>query len=265
MFKHRLQWNLYFAFLVVGLPIFWNSMNWGLLYGMYFLIMGLGVGLGIHRILCHEVKLWKPLEYVCVYFGVLSHTGPLKGSVLWHINHHVNTDSDDDIYKSYLEALRPRVGKIRVPKEDLRRAFQYIENDFILRTMDRYYYLVHALTYLAVGIVFGWDNLVKYVLVPASLSLLVHSFATVSLHRRGYRNFPLADKSHNSLLLWFLMFGENWHNNHHFHPESINKQFQWWELDPLYLLTYPFYKVRPAKKPSASTPTSKSGENNDAA
>lgn len=252
MFKHRLSFNLYFSFLVLGLVVYWNSINWFVLYGMYFLMMGLGVGLGIHRILCHEVSVWKPFEYLCVYFGVLSHTGQLKGSVLWHINHHVNTDTSDDIYKSYLEALRPRVGKIRVPKEDLRRAFQYVDDDLVLRWMDRYYYLVHLFTYLAVGLTFGFDNLVKYVLVPASLALVIHSFATVYLHRRGYRNFILTDKSHNSLLLWPLMFGENWHNNHHHHPESINKQHRWWELDLLFWVTRPFYQKPAAKKSEKS-------------
>ena len=37
-------------------------------------------------------------------------------------------------------------------------------------------------------------------------------------------------------MLALLTFGEGWHNNHHFYPNSARQGFRWWELDISYYL-----------------------------
>ena len=51
-------------------------------------------------------------------------------------------------------------------------------------------------------------------------------------HGAGYRRFELSDKSTNSRLMFPLLLGEAWHNNHHARPFSACTQVAWYEFDP---------------------------------
>jgi stearoyl-CoA desaturase (Delta-9 desaturase) len=53
-------------------------------------------------------------------------------------------------------------------------------------------------------------------------------------HLYGYRNFPLRDRSRNSLPVDFLMMGELYQNNHHRDPNRPDFAVRWFEFDPAY-------------------------------
>jgi stearoyl-CoA desaturase (delta-9 desaturase) len=53
-------------------------------------------------------------------------------------------------------------------------------------------------------------------------------------HMYGYRNFDLADRSRNTLILDFLTLGELFQNNHHEYSMSPNFAARKFELDPTY-------------------------------
>ena len=50
-------------------------------------------------------------------------------------------------------------------------------------------------------------------------------------HYFGYRNFDIPDNSRNNHLVSWLVFGEGYQNNHHFHPKSANFSYRTSELD----------------------------------
>jgi len=53
-------------------------------------------------------------------------------------------------------------------------------------------------------------------------------------HIVGSRRYKTKDDSKNSLIIALLTFGEGWHNNHHYYPNSTRQGFFWWEIDITY-------------------------------
>ena len=50
-------------------------------------------------------------------------------------------------------------------------------------------------------------------------------------HVIGRRRYETKDDSKNSMIVALLTFGEGWHNNHHYYPNSVRQGFFWWEID----------------------------------
>lgn len=242
MFKFELKYNVIFGFLFSGTLLFLRDINWGYFYLSYFAFAALGVGLGFHRILGHGMIIWKPFSWFSVWLGVLSHLGAPKGAAMWHVNHHKNADTEHDQVKAWKSALMPRVNKLNVGREDLRKIFNGLEGDSFFKLIDSHFYVIFFMSYLFFILTLGAKNTFLYVLAPASLSLFIHSLSTIYLHSHGYRNFETSDKSKNTILWWPLLFGENWHNNHHHHSYSANQGYRWWEIDLIYLIAKPFMR-----------------------
>jgi stearoyl-CoA desaturase (delta-9 desaturase) len=68
-------------------------------------------------------------------------------------------------------------------------------------------------------------------LVPAMILWNAGSFINTLTHMTGYRNHETNDNSTNIPLLGILMWGEGWHNNHHWQPSNASFKFKWWEFD----------------------------------
>lgn len=240
MFKYELKYNLIFGYLFLGSAFYLTQINWPLFYFSYFLFAAFGVGLGFHRILGHGQVVWRPLNWFSVWLGVLAHLGAPKGAAMWHVNHHRNADTEYDQVKKWKSALMPRVNKLNVGREDLRKIFQGLEGDPFYKLLDNHFYVVFVFSYLLLFLALGFKNTIVYVMAPASLSLTIHSLSTIYLHSHGYRNFETKDKSRNTVLWWPLLFGENWHNNHHYNSFSPDQSHYWWEIDLIYLMAKPF-------------------------
>src|SRR6185436_9518581 len=50
-------------------------------------------------------------------------------------------------------------------------------------------------------------------------------------HVFGSRRYKTTDTSRNNFLLALLTLGEGWHNNHHYHANTANQGWFWWEVD----------------------------------
>jgi stearoyl-CoA desaturase (delta-9 desaturase) len=53
-------------------------------------------------------------------------------------------------------------------------------------------------------------------------------------HVFGRRRYKTTDTSRNNWLLAFITMGEGWHNNHHYHQNTANQGWFWWEIDVTY-------------------------------
>ncbi len=252
MFKHRISLNPAFAVLFLICLIYFRQINWLYFYFSYFLIYGLGIGLGLHRIICHNIRMVPLFEKLCIVLGVLSHAGSLKGSILWHTNHHFHADSYKDTHKNFFTALMPKVVDLQLPLSVVRKNIVRVDRDAFLKAINDYYYVVLLAIYTIIFLIFGLKNLFFYVVAPGAMALIAHSYGALIVHRFGYKNFDTNDNSKNNLFLFPFLFGENWHNNHHRHHHSaanqINNQIRWWELDLIYQVSKFFYSVENVKK-----------------
>jgi stearoyl-CoA desaturase (delta-9 desaturase) len=65
---------------------------------------------------------------------------------------------------------------------------------------------------------------------------LVMTFASLNLfvlltHKYGYRTHDTKDESRNNWFISLLLFGEGWHNTHHYNSKLYNLREKWWEID----------------------------------
>lgn len=240
MFKHRLKANPLFALGFLSVLFFFREIHWGWFYFSYFIFYSLGVGLGYHRILCHRVPYQMWFSRLAIYIGSLAHLGSLKGSILWHLNHHAHADTEHDTQKGYLNALMPRVDQLQIKLSNLRHHLAWVDRDPVLNLINRFYYLCFFGFYGLITLFFGWKICLFYFVGPASLSLIVHAYSAIWIHRHGYRNFARSDRSQNSWMLLPLLFGENWHNNHHDNPQRVNLKVRPFEWDIIYVISRPF-------------------------
>src|SRR5207244_12069746 len=63
--------------------------------------------------------------------------------------------------------------------------------------------------------------------------LLWHGTFTINSlsHIFGKRRYLTTDTSRNNWLLALITCGEGWHNNHHYHQNTANQGWFWWEVD----------------------------------
>jgi len=100
-----------------------------------------------------------------------------------------------------------------------------------LRFLNRFHLLPTIA--LAVGLFF-WGGLSMLVWgYFISTVLLWHGTFTINSlsHVFGKRRYKSTDDSRNNWLLAIITCGEGWHNNHHYHQNTANQGWFWWEVD----------------------------------
>lgn len=237
-------------------PWFFSWSALGVAIFLHWLLGGIGICLGYHRLLSHrsfQVPQW--LEYVIATFGALALQG---GPIFWisgHRQHHAHTEHvEKDPYSarkglwwSHMDwILRPRpeffgVETCSKKAPDLARHAYY-------RWLDRYFLFLQlplAVLLYALG---GWSFVIYGVFVRAVI--LWHStwFVNSASHWWGYRTFESNDGARNLWWVSLLTYGEGWHNNHHAFPYVAKSGFHWWEIDTTWMVISALKTVGLARK-----------------
>jgi stearoyl-CoA desaturase (Delta-9 desaturase) len=205
--------------------------------GLYFFRMW-AVTTTYHRYFSHRsFKTSRVFQFV---LAVLAATCTQKGPLWWaahHRHHHRESDQPADIHSPIQRGFWwSHVGWILCDKYTETR-FDAIK-DFArfpeLRWLNRYYWVPPVLLALALYFVGGPSMLVWGFFV--STTLLWHGTFTINSlsHVFGKRRYKTADTSRNNWLLSLITCGEGWHNNHHYHQNTANQGWFWWEFDPSY-------------------------------
>ncbi|MBM3992694.1 MAG: acyl-CoA desaturase [Planctomycetes bacterium] len=206
-----------------------------------------------HRYFSHRsFKTWRIVQFI---FAVIGCSSVQRGPLWWaahHRHHHVHSDDPEDLHSPREKGiLYSHFGWFLSPKA-LKTNYKIIP-DFAkypeLRFLDRWDLLVPIALALAL---FGFGELVAYG-APEwgadGFQLLVWGFflSTIAVyhvtylvnsatHLIGTRRYETKDDSRNSLIIALLTFGEGWHNNHHYYPNSTRQGFYWWEIDITYYI-----------------------------
>ncbi len=243
-----------FAGVIVAVVLLWNRAVGPAdlaILGVMYLISGIGVTVGFHRLLTHRAFQTYPwVERTFAVFGSLSVQGSVLDWVADHRKHHAHADKEGDPHSPHLghgSGLRglwhAHTGWLLETQgqADWRKYAAELYEDQRMRRIGRRFPLLVLLSLLVptvlgfvldgftlAGAVRGyiWGGLVRIFLVHHvtwSVNSICHFF--------GRRRFDIDDRSTNVAWLSLPSLGESWHHNHHAFPRSAYHGLRWWELD----------------------------------
>ncbi|MEM6750776.1 MAG: fatty acid desaturase [Planctomycetota bacterium] len=268
-----------FAGFLAACILLWGvAFNWAflaLMMGMY-VITGLGITIGYHRLFCHRsFKAPPPVVALFAIMGSMALQGPLLQWVAVHRRHHRHSDHEHDPHsphghgEGFLDMIKgfwhahlgwvitsyrftPTKEEKLTEKHELKRAVKDLLKDPLIRWMNH----THAV-WLILGMALpaligywitgtGYGALLGFLWGGLARACFQHHM-TWSInsvcHIWGTRPFQSQDHSRNNPIFGLLAFGEGWHNNHHAFPTSARHGLRWWEFDMSYLVIKAMEKV----------------------
>ncbi len=265
--------NIVTTIAALVLPFFFFSTSALVAFIVFYMITGLGLTAGYHRLFAHRsytVPQW--LEYVICVCGYLAiQRGPLFW-VAMHRLHHKHSDVPGKDPHTPKEGLwHVHFGWTQKRRKDVWNRTLYrrlvpdlARNPFYVWLDDERkdyatYFLLLALSFLVGGFVgaegfFDVYNAVCFFVWVGLLNrvALLHAFGLINsvCHLFGTRPYETAgdDESVNNGVVALLIFGEGWHNNHHAFPASARHGLRWYQIDPAWYAIWLLKKVGLAKK-----------------
>jgi stearoyl-CoA desaturase (delta-9 desaturase) len=203
--------------------------------GLYFFRM-LGLTTGYHRYFSHRTyKTNRVYQFLLALWGTLC---TQKGPLWWaahHRHHHKESDQPGDVHSPTLRGFWwSHTGWILCAKYNQTRYDQI--RDFArypeLRWLNKYHLLPPIALAVSLFLIGGFSMLVWGFFI--STTLLWHGTFTINSlsHVYGRQRYKTTDTSRNNWLLAIVSMGEGWHNNHHYHQNTANQGWFWWEWDP---------------------------------
>jgi len=205
--------------------------------GLYYFRMG-ALTMGFHRYFSHRsFKTGRVFQFLLAFCGTLT----VQKGVLWwaahHRHHHRESDQPADIHSPAQRGFWwSHVGWILCRKYDETR-YESIK-DFArfpeLVWLNRFHLLPPIALAVSLYFIGGLRMLVWGFFI--STTLLWHGTFTINSlsHVFGKRRYKTTDTSRNNWLLALITMGEGWHNNHHYHQNTANQGWFWWEVDGSY-------------------------------
>jgi stearoyl-CoA desaturase (delta-9 desaturase) len=214
--------------------------HWVLVALVSYYVRMFGVTAGYHRYFAH--RAYRTNRVFQFLLAVLAQSSAQKGALWWaahHRHHHRTSDTEEDIHSPARKGFwYSHVGWILSRRWDatnygaIKDFARYPElvwlNKFHLVPLTVLLVVLYALGGLPL---FLWGGLIPTV-------LLWHGTFTINSlsHIFGSRRYVTTDTSRNNFLLALITMGEGWHNNHHFHQNTANQGWFWWEVDATFTL-----------------------------
>jgi stearoyl-CoA desaturase (Delta-9 desaturase) len=241
---------------VVGWQVWAELLHWRdiAVFAIVYLITGLGVTVGFHRLFTHRSFATTPwMRGIFAAMGSMAIEGPVISWVADHRKHHAFADQPGDPHSPHVDhgvgwrgalrgLLHAHMGWLFIHNQRGAR-MRYAPDlvaDPVVSWVDRTFVLW---VLGGLGAAFGLGWLIGGTLTAAltgllwggAVRILVLHHVTYSInslcHFFGRKRFDTGDESRNLAWLSFLSLGEAWHNNHHAFPTSAAHGLRWWELD----------------------------------
>jgi len=222
--------------LLVGLAFVTGfKWEWALLALVSYYVRMFGVTAGYHRYFSH--RAFKTNRVFQFFLAVLAQTSTQKGALWWaanHRHHHRYSDQPEDIHSPVRKGFWwSHVGWFLSKRYDA-------TNYGAIKDFARFpelvwlneYWVVPSLVGLGVLFAIGGLPWVVWGGIIPTVFLWHGTFTINSLsHIFGKRRYVTTDTSRNNFLLALITCGEGWHNNHHYHQNTANQGWFWWEID----------------------------------
>jgi stearoyl-CoA desaturase (delta-9 desaturase) len=228
----------------------YSWLDWTL-FGILYLISGLGITVGYHRLMSHR-------SFDCPNWvkGALLIAGAwaLQNSAIkWtadHLRHHAQCDQEGDPYNAKLGFWHSHCGWLFAERkyDDVQYASR-VAQDPVAIWQHKYYALI-VLGGLALTFVIGFiaNGLVGgigcFLLagVGRTFAVLNSTFCINSVcHIWGRQPHGTKDSSRDSWFVSLITFGEGYHNYHHMYPSDYRNGPKWYDFDPSKWLIYGLY------------------------
>jgi stearoyl-CoA desaturase (Delta-9 desaturase) len=225
----------------------------GTLFAIGYVITGLGVTVGYHRLFTHRsFEAARPVRLALAVAGSMAVEGSVVTWVADHRRHHAFADKDGDPHSPHLDVedgvrgvlkglWHAHIGWLFV--KELSAAERWAPDllkDAAMRRIDRLFPVWAALSFslpAVIGLVVTrslWGAVTAFLWGGLARIFLLHhvTWSVNSIcHFYGRRPFDTTDESTNNWLLSIVSFGESWHNNHHAFPSSAVHGIGKWQVD----------------------------------
>lgn len=223
------------------------------LFGAMYVLTGLGITIGYHRLATHKSFATRPaVSHLFAILGGMAAQGPIVWWAATHRSHHQHSDHELDPHSPHAGRAPGLAGAVRGflhahvgwlgtrLDPDMRR---YVPDMLADRATMRINALFPLWVLLGLAIPAAIGGLVTMSWMGALLGFLwgglVRMFAlhhvTWSVnsvcHLWGRKDFTSGDESRNNPVMGVLALGEGWHNNHHAFPASARHGLEWWQFD----------------------------------
>ncbi|GAA4433205.1 acyl-CoA desaturase [Actinokineospora soli] len=255
------------AALAAAVPFAWG---WGLgwtdiaLGFAFFVISGMGVTVGYHRLFTHgSFRAKRGLKIALAVAGGLSAQGSVVDWVADHRRHHAFSDREGDPHSPWLFGTGP-IAVMRGfwhahmgwlfdrDRTNAERFAPDLLEDEDLQRVDRLFPVLTVVTMLlpaALGglITWSWQGALTAFFWAGivRVALLHHTTWSVNsiCHMLGDRPFRARDRATNVWPLALISFGESWHNTHHADPTSARHGVLRGQVDVSARLIWVFEKL----------------------
>jgi stearoyl-CoA desaturase (delta-9 desaturase) len=231
---------------IVGLPVYayfydFSWVDWTM-FVMLYLITGLGITVGYHRLITH--RSFKCPNWVKATFLIAGGMALENSALRWagdHIRHHARCDQKEDPYNATLGFWHSHCGWIfwKDPNRDPKYATRLLQDPLIM--WQNQYYLPIVLSGLilpfVVGFLYnGWIGGIGCFLLAGlarTFFVLNSTFFINSIcHIWGDQPHGTSDSSRDSWWISLLTFGEGYHNYHHMYQSDYRNGVRWYNFDP---------------------------------
>lgn len=224
----------------------------------FYLISGLGITIGFHRMLTH--KSFETSKYIKAMFLIMGCMAWEGNPITWastHIKHHAHSDQEDDPHSPLVSLWHAHLGWIFKEVADPETYGSWLKKDPVVVWVDKTWWVWGVLGMLIPFAIGGWSGLLWGGAVRIFLTHHVTWSVNSVCHTFGKRPYRTKDASRNNWLVGLLAFGEGWHNNHHAFPRSAFHGMEWWQFDLSSIiirtmestkLVWSVYRVKPDDK-----------------
>ena len=250
-----IMFGLVVAGTLIALPTYayffdYTWIDWTL-FGILYLISGLGITVGYHRLITH--RSFSCPDWVKRILLIAGGWALQNSALVWardHIRHHARCDQDEDPYNATRGFWFSHCGWLLMkdPNRNDKFATRLLQ-DPVVMWQHRYYIpivvlgllLPFCIGFAANGLV-GGIGCFLLAGVGRTFFVLNSTFCINSVcHLWGRQPYGTHDSSRDSWWVSLVTFGEGYHNYHHTYQSDYRNGPLWYNFDPSKWLIYFLY------------------------
>lgn len=248
---------------VVGVPLFgyffdYTWVDWTL-FGVFYVITGLGITVGYHRLISH--RSFTCPDPVRIAFLIAGGWALENSALKWcsdHVRHHAKVDQEEDPYNAKKGFWHSHLLWIffKDPNANDKYTAIFRKDKWIMWQHQNYLIIVATglLIPAVIGFIHrGWVGASSAFLLAGvcrTFLVLNSTFCINSIcHLWGDQPFGDANSSRDSWWISLITFGEGYHNYHHNYPRDYRNGPKWYNFDPSKWLIFSLFVLGLAKRP----------------